>query len=80
MEGLRRGRLKFRLEGEKLQGNWNLVRMKGKGADKNWLLIKERDDQAASENVEEAKPASVKSGRTIEEISQHCTAKFPPKP
>lgn len=75
LEGLRRGRLKFRLEGEKLQGNWNLVRMKGKGADKNWLLIKERDDQAASENLEEAKPASVKSGRTIEEISQHCTAR-----
>ena len=31
VEGYRKGRLTFRLEGEKLQGGWNLVRMGGKG-------------------------------------------------
>src|SRR5262245_16535611 len=44
--GLRAGKLKFRLEGEKLQGGWNLVRM-GRSASEaekeNWLLIKEND-------------------------------------
>jgi len=74
IEGLRRGRLKFRLYGEKLQGGWNLVRMNGRSAAKNWLLIKERDDDAAAEDIETAQPASVKSGRTIEEIGARRSA------
>src|SRR3979411_1784829 len=46
----RKGALKFRLDGEKLHGHWALVRMGGKAAKErheNWLLIKERDDEAA---------------------------------
>ena len=45
---LRSGKLKFRLDGEKLNGSWALVRMGGRtGEDgKNWLLIK-HDDEAA---------------------------------
>jgi bifunctional non-homologous end joining protein LigD len=38
------GRLKFRLKGEKLQGEFNLVRLGGR--DNQWLLIKSRDDFA----------------------------------
>ncbi len=43
--GLDAGQLKFRLHGEKLQGAWALVRMKGKPNERQeaWLLIKERD-------------------------------------
>ncbi len=37
---LRKGRLHFRLEGEKLRGSWTLTRMR----DKQWLLIKRRDE------------------------------------
>ena len=42
------GELKFTLHGHKLQGNWVLVRMKGKGDQHSekqpaWLLIKEKD-------------------------------------
>src|SRR6267143_2072790 len=37
---LRKGRLHFRLEGEKLHGSWTLTRMR----DKQWLLIKRRDE------------------------------------
>ena len=49
--GLRQGKLKFHLNGERLSGGWNLVRI-GKrnhesGKD-NWLLIKERDEAAAT--------------------------------
>ena len=70
IEGRRRGMLKFHLQGKKLKGGWTLVRMKGKNRaeDKNWLLIKETDDKAAHGDIEEAQPASVKSGRLIEEI------------
>ncbi|HEU4709538.1 MAG TPA: DNA ligase D, partial [Methylophilaceae bacterium] len=46
-QGYRKGRLKFRLDGVKLSGIWNLVRMppREEGKD-NWLLIKEDDDEA----------------------------------
>ena len=46
--GLEKGDLKFTLKGEKLQGSWVLVRMKGRpGRDdrENWLLIKRRTKQ-----------------------------------
>jgi bifunctional non-homologous end joining protein LigD len=45
-EGLQKGSLKFALRGEKLKGNWALVRMGGRAANEskpNWLLIKEHD-------------------------------------
>ena len=41
---LKAGRLGFRLEGKKLRGEFNLVRMSGR--DKQWLLIKGRDEFA----------------------------------
>src|ERR1700677_3130599 len=40
-EGLKKGNLKFALHGEKLRGNWVLVRMAGRAASEsktNWLL------------------------------------------
>jgi len=45
------GRLKFRLDGQKLHGGWALVRsgMRGSGDKEQWLLIKERDEEARSE-------------------------------
>ncbi|MFM2085583.1 MAG: ligase [Pseudomonadota bacterium] len=59
------GNLKFSLFGHKLQGNWVLVRMKGKGEKQPaWLLIKEKDEFArpASEfSVVDEMPDSVKS-------------------
>lgn len=48
-EGLTKGHLKFKLHGEKLRGDWVLVRMHGRAnrSDKpNWLLIKEKDEFA----------------------------------
>jgi len=39
-EGYRKGKLKFELHGHKLKGHWTLVRMHGKGGEKQppWLL------------------------------------------
>src|SRR5947207_4356434 len=39
-----RGDLKFRLHGEKLNGEFALVRMKGRGKGNEWLLLKKRDE------------------------------------
>ena len=75
-EGLRKGRLKFTLEGEKLSGGWNLVRTRGtrddgKNDGRAWLLIKERDaDATSSASVVEQEPASVATGRSLDEIAQ----------
>lgn len=70
-KGLAEGMLKFRLTGEKLAGGWALVRLKDdKGGRKNWLLVKERDDEAR-EGVDllAEEPRSVKSHRDIDEIA-----------
>jgi bifunctional non-homologous end joining protein LigD len=61
------GKLKFRLHGEKLQGGWTLVRshMRGSGDKEQWLLIKERDDEARDESdydILKKRPGSVLSG------------------
>jgi bifunctional non-homologous end joining protein LigD len=46
-EGIDAGRLEFALHGEKLNGRFALIRMRGKGKGKeNWLLIKARDQFA----------------------------------
>jgi bifunctional non-homologous end joining protein LigD len=69
------GRLKFRLFGEKLQGAWMLVKTKGRDprdAEKSWLLFKEKDEfarPAAEYDVTVARPESVTTGRTLEEIA-----------
>src|SRR6187551_3192613 len=44
-DGLRKGNLKFELNGEKLHGEWVLVRLHGReqSGKPNWLLIKHRD-------------------------------------
>src|SRR5258708_7306621 len=64
VKGYRDGKLKFELRGHKLQGSWTLVRMRGRGQERQepWLLIKERDEAArpaADYDVVEALPDSV---------------------
>src|SRR5271165_6726584 len=71
-----KGMLKFELRGEKLHGNWALVRMGGKAARErrpNWLLIKERDDAALPQSgdaVVADNPLSVETGRSLDMIAQ----------
>ena len=64
-QGMRDGKLKFELHGHKLHGRWTLVRMKGRGSERQevWLLIKEKDQhvRAGTEySVVDALPDSVK--------------------
>lgn len=74
---LKKGRLKFELEGEKLQGIWNLVRSNQEGKKQLWFLIKHQDDAArpASEfDVTQAMPDSVLSDRTLGEKKPKAAA------
>jgi len=65
-DGYRAGKLTFRLDGEKLHGGWALVRSgRQQGRQEQWLLIKERDDDARGADefdVVGERPGSVHDG------------------
>jgi bifunctional non-homologous end joining protein LigD len=65
-EGLKKGEIKFLLNGKKLKGEFALVKMKGRG-ENAWLLIKRRDEFASEENVLD-QDKSVISGKSIEDL------------
>ncbi len=72
-EALKKGELKFVLEGERLHGGWVLVRMKRDrtgGKRENWLLIKHRDEAAVEgDDLLETNDTSVASGRAMDAIT-----------
>ena len=67
---LKKGDLKFTLDGVKLKGSWVLVRTRGPRdpSGRSWLLIKHRDDWAGPVDIVEFAPLSVKSGGNFEDI------------
>ena len=74
LEMLRRGALRFKLEGTRLHGGWVLVRLRNDRSDghrHNWLLIKAHDafDRAGNGNGASAEDRSVASGRTMADIA-----------
>jgi len=72
-EGLRKGDLKMRLNGQRMKGEWVLVHMKGRddGKRQNWLLIKHRDEYARDEDkLTERFTRSVSTGRDLDEIAK----------
>ncbi|WP_454280729.1 DNA ligase D [Sphingomonas sp. Marseille-Q8236] len=81
---LAKGHLHFVLDGERMRGEWMLIRLKPRGREKreNWLLRKVEDDFAGATDalVEEAL-TSVASGRTMSEISggKAAKSKAPPE-
>jgi len=71
-EALRRGELKFTLQGKKLKGSWVLVRTHGFGsrADKSWLLIKHKDNFTSKKDIVTKEPRSVLSHRLLADIAR----------
>src|SRR3954471_14841980 len=70
---LKKGDLKFTLDGYKLKGSWVLVRTGGRypggsGDGRSWLLIKHRDDWAGDVDITTFAPLSVKSNGDFPEI------------
>jgi bifunctional non-homologous end joining protein LigD len=66
LKALKSGSLKFRLHGNKLNGEFALVKTKGM-ADNAWLLIKHKDKFASSKDITE-KDHSVISGKTLDAV------------
>ena len=62
-EGLEKGKLLFNLKGYKLHGRWTLIKLKK--TEKEWLLIKERDEYVSTEPYTNE---SVFSGLTNDEL------------
>jgi len=71
---LKKGDLKFTLDGYKLKGSWVLVRTGGRyagargGGDRSWLLIKHRDEWSGELDITEFAARSVKSDGDFEDI------------
>ena len=64
------GHVTLWLEGEKLKGGYALIQTSS-GEDTRWLLIKMDDEEAdARRNPTSTEPASVKTGRILEDIRQ----------
>ena len=68
-EGYKKGDFKFYLEGQKLKGEFVLVKMKNRG-EKQWLLIKHKDKFASTKDILD-EDRSVLSDRTIEDIANN---------
>jgi len=70
---IKKGEIKFTLEGEKLRGSWVLVRTRGYGSNasrSSWLWIKHRDEFASTRDVTREEPRSAKSHRLLKEIAR----------
>jgi bifunctional non-homologous end joining protein LigD len=61
-----KGELKFVMLGKKLKGSFALVRTR----DRQWLLIKHRDEYAEDGEITESAPFSVVTKRTLAEIAE----------
>ncbi|MGE8499505.1 MAG: DNA ligase D [Pseudomonas sp.] len=77
------GKLKFTLIGEKLAGDWTLVRtrLRGSSDKQQWLLIKENDQQArplGEYDVLQAQPNSIMSGASVGDKQPKPPAKRAP--
>ena len=68
-EGYKKGDFKFYLEGQKLKGEFVLVKMKNRG-EKQWLLIKHKDKFTSTKDILD-EDRSVLSDRTIEDIANN---------
>lgn len=76
LKELKSGSLKFRMHGEKLNGEFALVHIKNnrQKGDNAWLLIKHKDAFASTTDITK-KGKSVQSGKTVSQIGKDKKAK-----
>jgi bifunctional non-homologous end joining protein LigD len=68
MEGYRAGKLHIRMHGEKLNGEWTLVRMRSEAGKEPWLLIKSGEDTKPFSAQRDDE--SVLSGKSMQQIAE----------
>jgi bifunctional non-homologous end joining protein LigD len=75
VKSLKEGKLHLVLDGDKANGEWTLVRIRGRDDEKNqWLILKTGDDaKPISKKMEDR---SVKTGRTMEQIAEARDAEW----
>jgi bifunctional non-homologous end joining protein LigD len=75
VKSLREGRLHLVLAGEKVQGEWTLVRIRGRDGEKNtWLIIKTGESVKPLSAKQDDQ--SVKTGRTMQQIANQRDAEW----
>ncbi|MFZ2028773.1 MAG: DNA ligase D [Vitreimonas sp.] len=69
-EGMAKGELKFVLAGERLNGEFHMVKIKPREGERGnpWLLFKSKDAFAGKEDPVARSVTSIVSGRTIEDV------------
>jgi bifunctional non-homologous end joining protein LigD len=78
---IEKGHLHFTLEGERMQGEWLLIRLRTKPGEKreNWLLRKLQDEHAEEgDALVERELTSVLTGRSMAEIATDKKVEHPP--
>ena len=75
LKSLREGKLHLVLAGKKAQGEWTLVRIRGRDGEKNqWLILKTGgSEKPPSKKLEDQ---SVKTGRTMKQIANERDAEW----
>jgi len=75
LKSLREGKLHLVLAGKKAQGEWTLVRIRGRDGEKNtWLIMK--TGAGVKSPSKKAEDQSVKTGRTMKQISEQRDAEW----
>ncbi len=77
---LDKGHLHFTLDGERMKGEWLLIRLKNKAGEKreNWLLRKLQDDHVQEgDALVERELTSVLTGRSMAEIAADKNGEYP---
>jgi bifunctional non-homologous end joining protein LigD len=71
--GIAKGEIKFILSGEKLKGEFVLVRIKNDSKQHQWLLIKHKDDYSAKENDSPKNPTK----KASKNVKAQSSSKMP---
>jgi bifunctional non-homologous end joining protein LigD len=75
---LEKGHLHFTLEGERMKGEWIMIRLKPRGRERNenWILRKIEDEYSGSSGgLVDKYLTSIKTGRSMQEIAEGKRAK-----
>lgn len=78
-KGLEQGNLKFELFGNRLKGRWALIRLKNQ-ENKNWILLKEKDEFSSTEDKISTFTTSIRTGRTMSQIEKGLDKSSPKNP
>ena len=78
LEALKEGRIHLLLEGEKVQGDWTLIRTRSERGKNQWLLLKsDANLKPVSKKLDDQ---SVKTGRTMKQIANDRDAEWQSRP